>query len=72
MLHLVLAVQELRSPLVVATLESLATAAEPAALVRELRLLFPHLAQLIGSKQALVRSALAALFSQHLPALLRL
>ena len=66
------AVQEMRSPLVVATLESLAQAAEPGALVRELRQLFPHLVQLICSRQAPIRAALAGLFSQHLPALLPL
>ena len=64
--------QEMLSPLVVATLESLAQAAEPGALVHELRALFPHLLQLVCSRQAPIRAALAALFRQHLPALLPL
>ena len=64
--------QDIRSPLVVATLDSLASAADPQALKQEMRALFPHLAQLICSRQLPLRSAVAGLFSQHLTGLLQL
>ena len=56
----------------VATLDSLSSAADPQALKQELRSLFPHLAQLICSHQLPIRSAVAGLFSQHLTGLLAL